>query len=1262
MINRLVRWALWSLAVVLILAAVYVSLGRQLMPVVEQYRSELEQQLQERFEQAIYLEELEGGWRGFSPLLTARHVTFGEGDDALQIESLQLQPDVLASILVGELRLHSVTLTGLHLQVQQDEQGQWALQGVVLRNPEQAVFELNDLLAKLQDVGRVRVLDSRVIVQAAGQDPLALTYAGLTLSQQGAQQRLDVSALLPDGEALEFSAQGRLIQGDWRKSALSVYLKTPRTDLVQWLPPHLVPDWQLSQLQAGGELWLEAAQGQIDSAVLRLHSLALAGRRATAQPVRIATQNALAAYRRDASGQQLWFEHLDVQLDDLPARDMRLSGRYQPDDGGVWQLDLAQLNIADVHHVLERVMPLPEVAADVLQSMQPRGTLQNLQVQWQPEAPLAQRLRFASNVEAVEFSAWHNVPASSGISGYISGDLLQGELRLASETGFSLHLANLFAQPWLYKQAHAQLLWAFDDEGFTLRSPYLKVKGEEGDIAGDFLIRLLNDPAEEDYMDLRVGLREGDARFTSKYLPSLVPDFGQDLEHWLGTAIQAGHIEQGYFQYQGSLNAGAPPAARSLSLYFAVEDAQLEYQPGWPALTQARAEVLIEDSGVRISVDQGQILNSPVTSAYAEVMYGAPGSTPVLQLHAELQSSMNDGLYFLQKTPLAHDTLEFAQWRGKGRLPVTLDLVVPLKAKPAVQIKVALNAQGVELDMPDMNLELRRLTGTFVFDNQRGLSAKKVTGQFLGQAFTGDIEAQGRAGQLRTHIDVRGLMPLDKLNQWANISQALPVSGTLPYRLRLLLEDDDSQLRVDSSLLGVAIDLPAPFGKTASQESYADWRMTLAGQERRYWLDYADQVSLSLAAAPDDILAGRGQLRLGGGLARLPTQKGLRVVGRLHQLDLERWQALLQRYTVPEQEGMQFLHSAKLDIRRMQGFGLDIANLKVDMRPQRQGWQLELESQQLKGRISDLGAGQPLQLKLAHLRLPAAHKTQETAQDALADFDPHSIPALNIQVDSVFMGDTHLGALALHARPQAYGVLFDQLNISLKGLNVEGQLGWQRENGRLRSWYKGRLSGENMADVLKAWKFAPSISSQNFRVDADLRWPGSPAAFNLDTLSGAAQVQFRKGQMTSVDGSAQALRVFGLLNFDSIGRRLRLDFSDLFGKGLAYDRIKGQVQIEQGVYRTQTPLILEGPSSNFELQGQLNLLSDQVKATLLVTLPLTNNLPLAAIAIGAPAVGGALFLVDRLIGDRLSRFASVTYHISGDWQHPDISLIKKPSS
>ncbi len=158
-------------------------------------------------------------------------------------------------------------------------------------------------------------------------------------------------------------------------------------------------------------------------------------------------------------------------------------------------------------------------------------------------------------------------------------------------------------------------------------------------------------------------------------------------------------------------------------------------------------------------------------------------------------------------------------------------------------------------------------------------------------------------------------------------------------------------------------------------------------------------------------------------------------------------------------------------------------------------------------------------------------------------------------------------------------------------------------------------------------------------------------ALSLKKLSGDLDIRFRNGQLVTVDGGAQALRVFGLLNFDSIGRRLRLDFSDLIDKGLAYDRIKGRIQVTNGVYRTDSALNLEGPSSDIELQGQIDLANEKINAKMQVALPLSNNLPLAAIAVGAPAIGGALFVVDRLIGDRLARFASVTYHISGDWQN-----------
>ena len=1259
-LNGLLRWGLWLLAALLIFAALYVSVGRQFTPLMAEYREEIQQQLQERLQQNIQIEQLKGGWSGFSPLLEARYVTLGDGADAVQVEELQIQPDVIASLLARELRLKAVTLVGLQINLQENQEGQWALQGLQLASADDAVFQLNDFLGRLQQVTRLSVLNSRIIIQAYGNDPLALNYAGFTLSRLGQQHRLDLRAVLPDGQTLELTAQGQLLKDDWRQSTLAVYLKTPSSNLAQWLPSNFLPGWQLDIVKVGGELWLHAEQGQMRSAVLRLAGLSLQGQAQAAEPLHLQVSEALAFYQNSVGVHSAWFERLQLQIDDLPARDWRILASYESANSPLWKLGVEQFELSDVHYLLERAVRLPEVATDVLSTMQPRGVLSNLQLELRPGAPLDQRLSFVSNLKNVGFSAWHDVPAARDINGHISGGLTQGELRLASDTGFSLHLARLFSKPWQYQRAHAQLLWQFDELGFTLRSPYLQVHGEEGEIAGDFLIRLLNDPAAEDYMDLRVGLRDGDASFTSKYLPSRVSEFSDDLEHWLTTAIQAGHIDQGYFQYQGSLNKGTPPESRSISLYFAVKDAQLEYQPGWPVLTEAVAEVLIEDSGVRINLEQGKILNSSITSAYAEVPYGVAGAVPVLQLHAELQSNVADGLYFLQQTPIAEATQEFAKWQGKGHLPATLDLTVPLAASPAVHIKLAMDAQRAELQMPDINVQLRELNGRFLFDSQRGLSAKKVTGQFLGQSFFGHIEAQGRSAHVRTHIDVQGLMPVARLIEWAEITQPTPVTGNLPYRLRVMLDGEDSQLRVDSSLLGVKVDLPAPFGKTANQQSYADWRMTLSGTERRYWFDYADQLSLNLAAPVDDFLKGRAGLRVGGGLASLPAQAGLQIRGRLNDLNISDWQQTLQRYSTPDQDSQKLLKSAKLDIRRFNGFGVVVDNLNVDLRPQTMGWQLALNSQLLKGQITEQGANKPTRVHFTQLHLPKT-LSAESGQDALADFDMRSIPALDIQIDALYQDSSNLGAWSLNTRPQAQGVLFDKLNLSLKGLQVTGQLGWEYDKGKMQSWYKGRLAGDNLKDVLFAWGFAPSITSRSFRADANVRWAGSPAAFDMARLSGDLDINFQKGQMVTIDGSAQALRVFGLLNFDSIGRRLRLDFSDLLDKGLAYDRFKGKLQVVNGIYRTHKTLNLEGPSSNLELEGQLDLVKEQINAKLQVALPITNNLPLAAIAIGAPAIGGALFVVDRLIGDRLARFASVTYHISGDWQHPDISLTKKTS-
>ncbi len=252
--NTLLRWSLWSIAGLLILAALYVSVGRQFIPLVAEYREQIEQELQQRLQQDIHIERLEGTWSGFSPVLEARDVSIGSGADLLLLDELHIQPDMLASLLARELRLKAVTLVGLQISVEEVQPRQWAVQGVRLDSSEKAVFKLNDWLAKLQQVAQLSVINSRVIVQAYGNEPLPLKYAGFTLSRVGAEQHLAVRAVLPDGQALELSAQGRLIGKDWQQSAINVYLKIPSSDLAQWLPKGYLADWQVTQLRTGGEL------------------------------------------------------------------------------------------------------------------------------------------------------------------------------------------------------------------------------------------------------------------------------------------------------------------------------------------------------------------------------------------------------------------------------------------------------------------------------------------------------------------------------------------------------------------------------------------------------------------------------------------------------------------------------------------------------------------------------------------------------------------------------------------------------------------------------------------------------------------------------------------------------------------------------------------------------------------------------------------------------------------------------------------------
>ena len=1260
----LTRWSLSLCALLLVLAALYVSLGRQLAPMVAEYRIDVETRASAALGTPLRIGRLEGNWSGFAPVLLAHEVMLGEGSGAVRLDRVRVVPAIWASLMAREVRIAQLEVSGLQAILKQGRDGKWAVRGLPVR--EDRPIEPEQLLNDLQKIARLSLLDSQVTLQPLDEAPLTLAYVNFTLRTGAYHQRLDARLNLPDGQPLALNLRGRIDAHRWKEGEADLYLSLPQSDWAKWVPASLTRQWKLSTLRMGGELWLNWGKGTLQGAVARLNAPKARAAYAERAPVDLENLALNAWFARSDRGPER--QGFDLTVDSLAMSlgKTRWESRLQltqtaatSDRDELWHVQADRLDLTPLTPLIEALAPLPEKAMAAVSNLKVTGGLRNVLLDYRPQAGGDQRLAFAANLDKVGFNAYHGAPAAGNVSGAISGDLGQGELRLASED-FMLHLSPIFAKPWTYPKANARLTWKLDAQVFTLTAPYIKVLGDEGRIAADFLIRLHLDHSQEDYMDLRVGMVDGDGRYTGKYLPTVL---SPALDNWLRTAIVSGAVKQGFFQYQGSLSKQAPPTARVISLFFDVADATLAFQPGWPSLTGVDGKVYVENSGVRVRASRGQLLGTQVSNVKVDIPHVAAGEQSHLLVDGDFKGSLVDGLKILQEAPIGTAST-FAGWQGEGPLEGDLQLDIPLVKGVEPNIEVNFRTEGARLQLAEPKLELSQLRGDFRFDSAKGLSAKGVRARAFDQPVTAEIAAEGKPGANLTRIVANGQITVKRLAEWLSFTQPLPVSGDLPYQLQLSLDGNTTPLVIRSGLKGVTVDLPAPFGKTADETRASEFRMTLQGAEQRFGALYGNLASLAFAAPKGKLAEGRGELFLGQGGAIVPSAKGLRVRGELPVLDLAPWQAVAQRYVGNDSGGdaKQVLSGLDVQIGKLIAMGTTLDNTRVQLQRNAAAWALSLDSGQVKGTatLPDAKAA-PIGIDLLYVRLPAPDPNAvavENPPDPLADVDPGKIPALNIKIAQVYQGEQLMGGWALKVRPTATGIRLSDLSLGLKGLLLEGEGSWEGAPGSTGSWFKGRLAGKNLADILKAWGFAPTVTSESFELYVDGRWPGSPAWVGLKRYSGSLDATLRQGQFVEVEGGAQALRVFGLLNFNSIGRRLRLDFSDLLGKGLSYDRVKGLLVASNGVYVTRNPITLTGPSSNLELNGTLDMVRDRVDAKVLVTLPVTNNLPIAALIVGAPAIGGALFLVDKLLGDRVARFASVQYKVEGPWKDPKITFDK----
>jgi uncharacterized protein YhdP len=168
-------------------------------------------------------------------------------------------------------------------------------------------------------------------------------------------------------------------------------------------------------------------------------------------------------------------------------------------------------------------------------------------------------------------------------------------------------------------------------------------------------------------------------------------------------------------------------------------------------------------------------------------------------------------------------------------------------------------------------------------------------------------------------------------------------------------------------------------------------------------------------------------------------------------------------------------------------------------------------------------------------------------------------------------------------------------------------------------------------------------------------WQGSPFSPEYKTMSGQFTVNIERGQFLKADPGVA--RLLGVLSLQSLPRRLTLDFKDLFSEGFAFDFVRGDVFIAQGIASTNN-LQMKGVSAAVLMEGRADIQRETQDIKVVVVPELNAGTASLVYSAINPLVGLTSFLAQYVLRRPLMKSNTQEFRVEGSWKDPKVSKVE----
>ena len=1021
---------------------------------------------------------------------------------------------------------------------------------------------------------------------------------------------------------------------------------------------------------------------------------------ANTSPLSIAKLTGRIEYKAQEGGFTIGSKALEFRSRDgvnLPAADFLLTLQHQSDPARAKGEFIGKgIDLKAMTALLQYLPVSKEFRANAAR-LNPRGIVGQSSVSWAGHFENLSTFRVNGAVADFAIDADGNAPGVSGLSGTIEGDEKGGKFTVASKN-LQLDTPNIMRAPLKFDALDSEGVWKMSPEGIDVGLS--RVAFANADVAGEFSGRYSRRHADGSKAEKRPGsldikgkLTRAKAVAVANYLPNAAAQTREYIE-W---AVRDGEISSAEFALKGEIFEFPFHKGKGGNFRLAakVKGVDFRYAVGWPVAEKINGELVFENTGFTAKVESGQFFNAklkPTTIAVDDFAM----RPYLLSIRGETDANGEDVARFLRESPLINGVGAFTKSvaiEGPGTLELAMK--IPIGALELVKGGTKINGKYTlrrGQAKPVVGPLITALTGSVAF-TESGMKSNGIVGTAYGNPLTVAI-ASGNDGVV---TEFAGRAEVSQMTDVLPFPMPQQVKGVTDFSGRITTRDGGAEIGIDSNLVGVASSLPAPLAKRADEARKLRVTIVNTGQKsEKISVTLAGNASAGVAPAAADAPASRidarfqrrfdaagNALGLRGGVASVGVPvseavvpEGLWFAGTMPLLDFDLWKQAVDNFYPPvaakaADPAARAIAKSGIDIA---GFDFKLGGLVAYGRPfdamtlkgrhAGDDWRLSVDSDDAVGDISwraaafgDRGAVRARLQKLVladEVPPPKGSAAPSVETGRAADF-----PALDVIAEKFILKDRELGKLELRATPMGDNWRVDQLSISIGHAKMEMDGLWQRYGDPLQApgaaeksltTMNLKVESSNLNALFSQFGFGDQLKRGTGKLAGKLSWPGHVYQFKTAALSGQFKIEARNGQFAKIPVGAGKL--LSLISLQSIPRRITLDFRDVFSEGFAFERIDGNIKINNGIMFTDDFEIV-GTAANVKMSGDISLPAEQTNLKLTVVPSLGEGVALGAGVVLGPVGGLGVLLAQKLLQGALS----YEYAVTGSWDNPQVVKI-----